>query len=103
MAESAKPFGRVSSHLLDTIRRQLNQNGIVIWYDPKGDYRGFVESLPAEELPGIPLEQYDGSFIALRHRIEPLLSGEERPKLLIYIPLERAELQSRRAAADRDG
>lgn len=77
-----KPPGKVSAHLLDLIRRQIDQSGIVVWYDPQGNYRSFVESLPPEELPGVSRELYGESFIALRRRIEPLLSGEERPRLL---------------------
>jgi hypothetical protein len=103
MTELTKPLGKVSGHLLDTIRRQINQNGIVIWYDPQGRYKSFLNSLPAEELPGIPVERYDGSFLALRHRIEPLLSGEERPRLLIYIPLERAETKNAMIEAEAAG
>ncbi len=104
MAEKmAKPRGKVSAHLLDLVRRQITQNGIVVWFDPQGHYKNFVDSLPPEELPGVSLERYDGSFIALRHRIEPLLSGEERPRLLIYIPLERAETENAMIEAEAAG
>ena len=94
---------KISGHLLDLIRRQLSQNGIVIWYDPQGNYSSFVDSLQPEELPGIPIERYDGSFIALRHRIETLLSGEERPRLIIYIPMDRAETKNAMIEAEAAG
>jgi hypothetical protein len=103
MTKLAKPFGKVSGHLLDTIRRQINQNGIVVWYDPQCCYKDFLDSLPAEELPGIPVERYDGSFLALRHRIEPLLSAEERPRLLIYIPMEREKTKNALIEAEAAG
>jgi len=99
----AKPFGKVSGHLLDTIRKQINQNGIVVWYDPQGHYESFLDLLPAEELPGIPVERYDGSFLALRYRTEPLLSAEERPRLLIYIPLKRADTKNAMIEAEAAG
>lgn len=103
MTELTKPLGKVSGRLLDTIRRQINQNGIVVWYDPQGHYNGFLDSLPAEELPGIPVERYDGSFFALRSKIELLLSSEERPRLLIYIPLKRADTKNAMIEAEAAG
>ncbi len=99
----AKSFGKVSGHLLDTIRRQINQNGIVVWYDPQCRYKSFLDLLSAEELPGIPVEKYDGSFLALRRRIEPLLSVEERPRLLIYIPMEREKTKNAMIEAEAAG
>jgi len=96
-------MGKVSGHLLETVRRQINQNGIVVWYDPQRNYESFLDSLPPEELPGIPVHRYDGSFLALRHRIEPLLSSEERPRLLIYIPLQRAETRNAMIEAEAAG
>jgi hypothetical protein len=97
------PFGKVSSHLLDTIRKQINQNGIVVWYDPQAHYRSFLDSLPPEELPAIALERYDGSFLALRSKIEPLLSAEEPPRLLIYIPMEREKTKNAMIEAEAAG
>ena len=62
---------KVSDHLRNIIKRQVDDSGILIWYDPEGHYQEFVKSL---DLPGILLLKYDGSFFALRHRIDPFFS-----------------------------
>ena len=64
-------IARVSDYLRSLMKKQLDDHGIVVWYDPEGHYQEFAESL---DLPGILLLKYDGSFFALRHRIDPFFS-----------------------------
>jgi hypothetical protein len=63
-------IARVSDYLRNLMKKQVDDHGIVVWYDPEGHYQEFVKSL---DLPGTPLEKYDSSFFALRHRIDTFL------------------------------
>jgi hypothetical protein len=78
----------------------VDDKGIVVWYDPEGYYQDFVKSL---DLPGIPLEKYDGSFFALRHRIDPILSCSDPPRLIIYVPLDRSQTHDALVEAEAAG
>lgn len=80
--------GIVSDYLRDLIEKQVEKQGIVVWYDPDRCYADFAERL---SLPDTMVERYDGSFFELRHRIEPLMNGLEPPRLVIYVPLDRAK------------
>ncbi len=79
---------KVSDYLRNLIKKQVNDHVIVVWYDPEGYYKEFVMSL---ELPGTPLERYDGSFFALRHRIDPFIAGPDPRRLIVYVPLDRSQ------------
>lgn len=67
------------------VERQLNERGIVVWFDPDEHYAAFVNEI---SLPDTRQEVFDGSFLALRHRIDPLLDlpADAPPRLLIYVP-----------------
>ena len=40
------------------------------------------------EIPDTKIALYRDSFFELRHEIEPLLDSSERPRLIVYVPLE---------------
>jgi hypothetical protein len=79
---------KVSDYMRNLIKKQVDDHVIVVWYDPEGYYKEFVRSL---ELPGTPLERYDGSFFALRHRIDPFIAGPDPRRLIVYVPLDRSQ------------
>jgi hypothetical protein len=93
-------IARVSDYLRILMKKQVDDHGIVVWYDPEGHYREFVKSL---DLPGTPLEKYDGSFFALRHRIDPFLSRCDPPRLIIYVPLDRNQTHNALVEAEAAG
>ena len=72
----------------------------MVWYDPEGHYQEFVKSL---DLPCTPLEKYDDSFFALRHRIDHSLSGSDPPRLIVYVPLDRSQTHNALAEAEAAG
>jgi hypothetical protein len=78
-------MGIVSGALRNLIARQVDESGLVVWYDPERDYEGFVRRL---DLPDTRVECFEGSFFALRHRIELLLTGTASPRLLVYVPVD---------------
>jgi hypothetical protein len=91
---------KVSDHLQNIIKRQVDEKGIVIWYDPEGCYQEFAASL---DLPGTPLERYEGSFFELRRRIDPLLARPNPPHLIVYVPLDRSQTHDALVEAEAAG
>lgn len=93
-------MSEVVNFLTRMINRHLSRYGIVIWYDPQSVYRELVDQLPLENTP---IFKYDGSFIRLRYELEPYLSRNEKPQLLIYIPLERNQTNFALIEAESSG
>jgi hypothetical protein len=83
--------GIVSEYLRDLVARQVNERGIVVWFDPEGHYRTFAEAL---SLPDTAVAHYEGSFLALRHQVDALLEGESPPRLVVYVPLAEEATQN---------
>ncbi len=77
---------RVRDHLADLVIRKVERYGVVIWDDPKAAYREVVEIIKPR---GATLCVFDGSWYALRHQVEPLLSESKPPSLLVYLPASR--------------
>jgi len=80
-------MGRVTDELLKAIRRQVDENGIVVWYDPGGIYAEIANGLVIDDAT---IARYADSFLRLRYEVDELLDGE-RPRLLVYVPLSQAE------------
>lgn len=80
-------MGKVSQSLVARIREQADQKGLVVWYDPEGRYREVVDEWSEDDLP---LERHTGSLFELRHRVEPKMRALEPPRLVVYLPLDRA-------------
>ena len=80
-------MGIVSEHLVGLIAKQVEENSLVVWYDPNADYRAVAEQL---EIPDTTIARYDRSFLKLRREIDTLLGGLEPPKLVVYVPVEQA-------------
>lgn len=79
-------MGVVSDHLRRLIAKQVDDHGLVVWYDGDGHYRDFAQVL---QLPDTKLVRYDDSFFELRHAIEQDLTGAKPPRLVIYVPLRQ--------------
>ena len=60
-------MGVVSKYILNLIAKQVEDNGIVDWYDPD---RAYSEAVKALDLPGSTILRYDGSFVQLRWEID---------------------------------
>ncbi|GIW89836.1 MAG: hypothetical protein KatS3mg109_0268 [Pirellulaceae bacterium] len=104
-------MGKVSGELLHLIRKQIDDHGIVVWYDPETAYRRLVESL---QLPDAQLLRFDGSFFQLRETLEPHLEWIDQrgtfkcdpeipPRLLIYVPMNRGDSHDALVEAERAG
>lgn len=94
-AITGKGFGEVmpivTEHLLELIAKQVEGQGLVVWYDPERAYDAVVADL---RLPQTTVVRYNGSFFELRRQIDHLLGDGQPPRLVVYVPLERMETHS---------
>ncbi|MEO8285040.1 MAG: PglZ domain-containing protein [Chloroflexota bacterium] len=81
-------MGPVSECLREMVARQVDENGIVVWYDPGGFWRELAASL---DFPNTQVALYNGSFFAVRREVDPLLSGENKPRLVVYVDMDEAD------------
>ncbi len=92
-------MGRVTDYVLSLVQKQVEDRGIVVWYDPDLAYREVATNL---SLPGVALLRFEGSFFALREQLEPFLefvdeAGRPKtdagvpPRVLVYVPAARGD------------
>lgn len=81
-------MGIVSNYLINLITRQVNERGIVVWFDPEKHYSFMVKNL---DIPNTGIIIYEGSFIALRNAIEPFLNDFDPPRLVLYVPMDQTK------------
>lgn len=93
-------MSKIAEYFTKIISRHLNNYGIIVWYDPENLY---AELLDRIQIPEVPIFKYQDSFLKLRQQIEPYLSGEDRPQLLIYLPLERSKVEYALVEAEAAG
>src|SRR5262249_36611308 len=84
-------MGAVTESLIQLISRQVDEKGLVVWYDPEQAYCATAAEL---HLPNTTVARYDGSFFKLRKKIDDLLNGAQPPRLVVYVPIERTETYS---------
>lgn len=94
-------MGKVTEELIGLIAKQVEDRGIVVWYDPEEAYG---EVAAGFSLPETTVLRYSDGFFELRHRIDPFLecvedSGKLRadaevpPRLVVYVPKDRLTIQ----------
>lgn len=81
----------VTDSLNQLIAKQVDDKGLVVWYDPEQAYGTAVAELT---LPNTTVARYDGSFIQLRKEIDYLLNEGQPPRLVVYVPVEREKTHS---------
>jgi PglZ domain len=81
----------VTEFLFQLIAKQVDDRGLVVWYDPEQAYNAAVTDL---HLPNATVARYDGSFFRLRKEIDHLLNDGQPPRLVVYVPIERTETHS---------
>jgi hypothetical protein len=81
----------VTNYLFQQIATQVEEHGLVVWYDPEQAYGAAVAEL---DLPNTTVTRYDGSFLKLRKEIDHLLNDGQPPRLVVYVPIERTETHS---------
>ncbi len=78
----------VTEYLFQLIAKQVEDHKLVVWYDPEHAY---VDAVAEIELPSTTLARYDGSFFKLRYTIDRLLNDQQPPRLVVYVPEDRAK------------
>ena len=84
-------------YIVGQLAEQIRQYGIVVWYDPSGEFQEFVDELRGRssinEVATVSLEgisvhllTFTGSLYELRLLAEPLTSGDEPEPMLLYLP-----------------
>lgn len=79
--------GVTTLYITGLISKQVDEFGLVVWYDPEGYYEAVATRL---SLPKATVARYDGSFLELRRGIDPLLNDPHRPRLVVYVPKDQA-------------
>jgi hypothetical protein len=81
--------GIVSAEVRALVVRQVQEYGVVVWFDPEAHYT----DLPAMLGGDIHVESFDSSFFELRRRIDNLnlMRREKPPTLVVYVPRERSQ------------
>ena len=60
-AKAVDSMGKVTEELVTLITKQIQDHGIVVWYDPEQAYGDVVDQL---HLPETTVLRYQGSFFA---------------------------------------
>jgi hypothetical protein len=81
----------VTEALIQMLAKQVDEKGLVVWYDPERAYYSAAAEL---SLPNTTVARYDSSFLKLRKEIDHLLNDGQPPRLLVYVPIERTETNS---------
>ncbi|MFN9622978.1 MAG: hypothetical protein ACK587_09135, partial [Cyanobacteriota bacterium] len=85
----ASQLGPISTALEAELRKQVQQNGIVIWLDRDGHYTELVDrlqNLRAEEQLPYAVHGFRGSHLALLLDLDAVAAGSDPPRLLIHLP-----------------
>ena len=81
----------VTDTLFQLIAKQVDDKGLVVWYDPEQAYGSVAAEL---SLQNTTVALYDGSFLKLRKEIDHLLNDGQPPRLVVYVPIEREKTHS---------
>lgn len=105
--------GKVTGALSEKLCRAVEDRGIAVWYDPKGEYR---ESLSVLDLKGFPLleAESDKDLFRLRKELEPFLEFvtddgtlKDDPSLpspvIVYVPFDRKDCHDALIEAESTG
>jgi hypothetical protein len=78
----------VTDYLNQLLAKQVEDRGLVVWYDPE---RAYADAAAELALPKTTVAYCDGSFFRLRHEIDHLMNGEQPPRLVVYVPMAQAD------------
>lgn len=81
--------GPVSAVLEEELYTKVREQGVIVWLDQAGDYRGFVDRLKELRAAGelsYDVHAFRGSHLALLLALDGAAAGVERACLVIYLP-----------------
>jgi hypothetical protein len=92
-------------YIATQILKDIQKRKVVVFYDPRREFEGFVDELPPLEPPegrdGLPrvwvedkqthLVRFEGSYFAVKAAAEPILALDKPEPLLVYLPGEERD------------
>ena len=95
---SAAEQGRISAAVMELLRRQVADRGLVVWYDPQKAYGSLAARLAIADCTVL---RHDDGFFRLREQLEPFLEcvtengalkadADIAPRVIVYVPMARA-------------
>jgi hypothetical protein len=78
-------MGVIIDELRRLLERQLNDKQIVLWFDPERHYEPALNELG---LLNTTVLRYRDGYYRLRYEAEPLLRQPQKPRLLVYLPVD---------------
>jgi len=104
------PLGRLSQRVRALLTRNLDRQGLVVWYDPQRAYGELLDRLDLDA----PVVRYDDGLFRLRERLEPVMEWVQEdgslrpealrpPRLLVYLPMERSGSEYALVEAETSG
>ncbi len=85
-------------HIASALDRLLRERRVVVFYDPRGELRPFLDELDVDEkgVGGLPrvrihdtlahMARFEGSFFGLKAAVEPIMAADRPEPLLVYVP-----------------
>lgn len=90
----------VTEYLIQLIAKQVDDKGLVVWYDPEQAYGSAAATLT---FPNTTVARFDGSFLKLRKEIDHLMGDGQPPRLVVYVPIEREKTHAALIELDAAG
>jgi hypothetical protein len=81
----------VTEYLFQLIAKQVEDRGLIVWYDPE---RVYTQAAAELALPRAIIARYSDSFFRLRHEIDGLLNDGQPPRLVVYVPMSQGQTHS---------
>lgn len=76
----------IKNYIEQLIKKQVEERGIVVWYDPDGYYKSMINEI---NWTNVPLIKHEGSYYDVRFKAEQYFDGITRNKILIYLNTKR--------------
>ena len=76
----------IKNYLEKLIKKQIDENGIVVWYDPEDYYKSMLSEI---DWGTVPIIKYEDSYYDVRFKAEKYFEKIERCKVLIYSNIKR--------------
>ncbi|MCL4532428.1 MAG: PglZ domain-containing protein, partial [Actinobacteria bacterium] len=81
-------MGAVTEELIRLIAKQVDEKGLVLWFDPE---RHYVDALDSLSIPDCAILRYEDSYFRLRREAAPYMNGDVPPRLIVYLPVDPAD------------
>jgi hypothetical protein len=84
-------MGPITNYLKETIEKQVNDKGLVIWFDPDGFYKEFVSQLKINDCEVVI---HSDGYYKLRYDIREKMKLEKPPRMVIYLQIDQEKTEN---------